>query len=281
MQPAGSSDVSLASHQRGPVIVHVNPDAAGELDVDGIFDLPSALGNLGGGTSRQKGRQTWWRWRPEWSDVPLHVRQYVHGGVLGPLLGTTFASGTRMVDELRTAVYAHRAGVPTPRPLAVRIERAWGAFVRAHFVCECLPDAADMLAVCEAAAGGRSVPRRAVARSAGMAVARLHEAGIEHADLNLRNILVDRPFDEPQAHVIDFDCARVHGRLSAEQRTGALLRLDRSARKWPASRAAAGLTDRVCLLRSYARGCAGAGPDWRALVRTGRPQPELRRSRHD
>jgi tRNA A-37 threonylcarbamoyl transferase component Bud32 len=268
MEPAASSDVPLTSYRRGRVAVHVNPDAADAVDVEAVFRLPDFLAGLDGGTSRQAGRVTWWRIEPDWSRGPLLVRRYAHGGALGPLLGDLFPSAARMVSELRVSAYAHRAGVPVPRPLAVRVEHVCGPLVRAYFVGELLTGALDLLAVCEAFEAGRHVPRRAVARSVGRAVARMHEAGIEHADLNLRNILVRRPFDEPAAHVIDFDCARVRGRLSTAQRAANLKRLDRSVRKRALSRATVGLLDRVCLLRSYAWECADPGPDWRALLRS-------------
>jgi 3-deoxy-D-manno-octulosonic acid kinase len=175
-----------------------------------------------------------------------------------------------MVAELQVSAYAHRSGVPTPRPLAVRTERALGPLVGGYFVGELVPGAMDLLALCKEVCGGRPAPRRAIVASVGAAIARMHETGIEHADLNLRNILVRRPFDEPHALVIDFDRARLRGRLSPARRMRNLKRLDRSLRKWGVSRAAVRVLDRVRLLRAYAAECAGTPVDWRAWMRAGR-----------
>ncbi len=59
-------------------------------------------------------------------------------------------------------------------------------------------------------------------------MARLHAAGIAHADLNLTNVVVGGG----AATVLDLDRARlVSGRLSAFARRRSLRRLARSARK--------------------------------------------------
>src|SRR5262249_54496163 len=70
--------------------------------------------------------------------------------------------------------------------------------------------------------------RARVASAAGRAVARLHAAGIAHADLNLSNILVGRD----EAAVVDLDRARLRpDGLSARDRSRSLRRLARSVRK--------------------------------------------------
>jgi tRNA A-37 threonylcarbamoyl transferase component Bud32 len=105
--------------------------------------------------------------------------------------------------------------------------------------------------------------RRRLARAVADAVARMHDAGILHADLNLRNLLVRETAGAPEVFVIDFDRARVHPELSLDERLGNLFRLDRSAQKWPATRRAVGLLDRLRVLRAYLR----RYPQWRGRER--------------
>ena len=83
------------------------------------------------------------------------------------------------------------------------------------------------------------------------AIADMHDAGILHADLNLKNVLVRNPFDAPEAYVIDFDRAELTARPTLRQRLANLLRLDRSVVKWAASRRAVAPADRLRTLRCY------------------------------
>ena len=61
-------------------------------------------------------------------------------------------------------------------------------------------------------------------RRAGNVIKEMHNAGIFHADLQLRNILVEND----TVLLIDFDNASVHSKLSLLQRQRNLLRLKRS-----------------------------------------------------
>jgi 3-deoxy-D-manno-octulosonic acid kinase len=75
-------------------------------------------------------------------------------------------------------------------------------------------------------------PPVAAARRAGEAVGRLHAAGIDHADLNLGNVLVSMPGAATAAHVIDLDQARVvDAPLGWRARRRNLRRLRRSWRR--------------------------------------------------
>src|SRR5262249_61610272 len=74
--------------------------------------------------------------------------------------------------------------------------------------------------------------REAVVTAVARAIARMHEAGIAHADLNLTNILVQAATNSPTVLFIDFDRARVFpAALPLRQRERALRRLHRSLNK--------------------------------------------------
>ena len=65
-------------------------------------------------------------------------------------------------------------------------------------------------------------------REPGAAIRKMHEAGIDHADLNMNNILVDK---KGAVFIIDFDKAAVHPELGQRRRIRNLRRLLRSLRK--------------------------------------------------
>jgi hypothetical protein len=255
-----TSRIDLQVHRAGPVTVYVNPDYAGPVDVGQVLRLPEALEALPGRASRQPRRATNWHWRPEVGpEAGFRVRQYAHGGLLGGLLGTRFLGRRRMLDELRVAVHARRSGVPTAEPVCVRVEKIFGPFVRAHFVSENLPGTQDLLELLRGADPPTAAQRRTLCPAVGDAVAAMHGAGILHADLNLANILVRAPFDEPEVFIVDFDRAVVMPEVPLRKRMGNLVRLDRSVCKWPASRRAVGTLGRMCVLCAYLRHL----PRWR------------------
>jgi tRNA A-37 threonylcarbamoyl transferase component Bud32 len=244
----------------------VNRSWLDRADIPGLMDLPSTLSGLAGETSRQASRPTVWRWAPPWAKSGrLVVRQYAHGGVLGPLLGTLFLRPSRMRREFQVALHAMGAGVLTAAPVALRLERMRGLLFRAHLVTEEIAEARDLLEVLRGLAAG-NIPspeaRADLARAVASTVAAMHNAGIVHGDLNVRNLMVRNAFDGPEVFVIDFDKARPVPYLTSEQREANLLRLERSIWKWAESRRTVSTTDRLRFLRAYVERCPGFREEW-------------------
>lgn len=148
------------------------------------------------------------------------LRYYRRGGLVAKLSRDRYlwlgAVRTRSFSEFEVLRRAHAAGLATPRPLAAAYWRL-GPFYRAAILVERIPGARPLA----------QDLRDAFAEAAAMAVHRMHEAGIFHADLNATNVLMDR---EGRAWIIDFDKGRL-GPLSARDRRSNLLRLRRSLAK--------------------------------------------------
>lgn len=261
----------LDRRAEGPVTVYLNPLYPGEVDCAEILRLPSILEGLKGRSSRQPGRISSWDWTPDWHDGPgLVVRQYLHGGSLGRIAGSLFLGTGRMRRELAVSAYAHGHQVPTSAPVAVRTEKVCGPLVTAYFISQRIPRAQDLLAFLTERGAEQALcvdRNRRLAAAIAAAVAAMHDAGIVHADLNLKNLLVRDAFDEPQVFIIDFDQAALTGRLSLDQRMANLVRLDRSVMKWEASRRAVSLKDRLRVARCYLRSYHGWRAQWGQIVR--------------
>lgn len=260
---------ALQEHIQGRVSIYANPDYNLEQALGDLVDLPGILARLEGRPTRIADRVTSWHWHPRWGpDSGLHVRQYAHGGALGRYLGTVFLGEQRMLDELRLSMHAQRSGVPTAAPFAVRIERVYGPFVSAYYVCASIPEAVNLLDYCLDAGPNlakRPKVRAEITEAVARSCAAMHDTGILHADLNLKNILV-RPVGWPiQAFVIDFDKSRLLGSLTPTQRISNLLRLERSFRKWPSSSPFATSSNCVRFARHYASNCR-ASLNWRSFV---------------
>jgi len=255
-------------HAEGKVLVVAAADALPAEGLRDLLTLPDVLRGLPGESSRAAGRTTVWRWEPAWRpEGALIVRQFVHGGALGRLWRTLFLSSRPMLNELSVALHAQTHQVPTARPVAVRIERVFGPFLRAHYVTEEVPDARNLLEFCREAGELPPARRQRLARLIAGAIARMHQAGIDHGDLNLKNLLVAAREGAHEAYVIDFKKAQLQNHVGLERGLTGLVRLDRSVVKWKASRRAVSLCDRLRTLREYVRLQAGAAEGWKDVAR--------------
>ncbi len=88
-----------------------------------------------------------------------------------------------------------------------------------------------------------------VLEGAGAAIRRMHEAGIDHADLNMNNVLVD---ENDATCIIDFDKAVSHQKLGLRRRIRNLRRLLRSLRKLRAKGLPLEEDDFLLIIRGYA-----------------------------
>jgi hypothetical protein len=161
--------------------------------------------------------------------TPILVKQYLRGGALARLNRERYLDTRRFTRELDVSRRVRAAGLPAGETLGVVLRRAqpgWRAWGLARFV----PDAPDLARVYAGALP--PADGLALGRAVRAAVERLHEAGLEHRDLNLGNLLARRGGAGWDVFVIDLDRARWTGRpLGREARARATGRLHRSWRK--------------------------------------------------
>lgn len=108
----------------------------------------------------------------------------------------------RAFAEWRLLEFMRQHGLPVPKPVAARYGRA-GLCYRCDLITERIAHAEPFSAAL--ANGALEEPAW---RAVGTAVARLHRAGVDHADLNAHNILLDA---KGAVSVIDFDRGRLRG----------------------------------------------------------------------
>ncbi|HWJ34028.1 MAG TPA: 3-deoxy-D-manno-octulosonic acid kinase [Steroidobacteraceae bacterium] len=175
------------------------------------------------------------------------LRHYRRGGFVARLLKDRYAwageKRVRAFAEWRLLEELARRGLPVPKPIAARYERT-GFLYRCDLITERIPNARPLSAVLSLAPLQESTWR-----DVGAAVARLHAAGVDHADLNAHNILLD---GGGAVSVIDFDRGRL--RTPGAWAAGNLSRLRRSlikiSRDFPAGRFSAAVWE--WLLAGYA-----------------------------
>ncbi len=195
--------------------------------------------------------------RLELGDASVIVRPLRRGGLLGLFVRRCSFDPRRARAELEVSAAAAARGAAVLEVVAAVTRPAALGYRHGLATLE-VAGAQDLMTLLR---GGPSPRQRARAlRAAGRAIRALHEAGVDHVDLNLKNVLL-RP--DGQALVIDLDlCRLTDGPLPQPAREANLLRLLRSWVKLSvAEPAAVRPRDPLQLARAY------AGRDREALRR--------------
>lgn len=156
------------------------------------------------------------------------LRDFRRGGAIRHFNAATYVLGNRALAELRTTVIAGNRGVAVPRVIAA-VERPGRFGYSAMLATIWIDGALDLATWLELAA---VADRQGLAAMAGAAVGKMHEAGVTHPDLNLRNLLIAPGADSsrPRVVIIDFDRARAGtGPVPGWRRRAELRRFVRSA----------------------------------------------------
>lgn len=217
--------------------------------------------------------------------IRLRIRPARHGGVLGgllgPLLAGRFLSPERAPRELALWLALDQRGIPLPTPVAAIASRSAGLW-SCHFATVERDHARDGLAWLAADPAPGTLRRGALAFA--RALRRLHDAGVVHGDLHLRNLLFESkqgPADDGEmlCLFVDLDHAKVYGATGSSvppwARLAELARLARSIEKH-------GLADRIDVrlrARVVAAYCGGDRALRQALLAS-RERERWRLARH-
>ena len=199
---------------------------------------PASLGNVTGfALDEQLFDPGFWAARGELADVTRGrgaawfvsappgqwaLRHYRRGGLIARFAADRYVwrdeASVRAFAEWRLLATLTRLRLPVPRPIAARYQRS-GLMYRCDLLTLRIPGALPLSARLAQAA-----LHEATWRDVGGAVARLHAAGVDHADLNAHNVLID---ERGVVSVIDFDRGRL--RSPPLQERGGEERIGRAA----------------------------------------------------
>jgi 3-deoxy-D-manno-octulosonic acid kinase len=182
-----------------------------------------SLGRLSGSAS---GRGQVWMLDTDGGSAVL--RQYLRGGwpryISRDRYFFTGFSRSRPLREFNLLAALVDAGLPAPAPLAAICQRS-GVLYRGSLLMERITASGTLADKLDSRFSGDSIWA-----DTGSCIRRFHRAGVAHADLNARNILLD--FDGG-IHLVDFDRAR-YTPDQAVDGSANLGRLKRSLLKlWP------------------------------------------------
>jgi 3-deoxy-D-manno-octulosonic acid kinase len=200
-------------------------------------------------------------------DVSVILRRYQHGGLFGGLTGMLHLGPSRALEELHVTARAEASGAPVPHVVCLALWPAVGPFWSALIGTREERDARDLFEVLSTCEDPRE--RRALLRDVGAAVRRLHDAGVDHRDLQLHNILVVEEGGRRRIVVIDLDRAVYHprGRLASRLRARNLGRLTRSAVKNGLWRGAVGRRELAAFVGAYTAGDRRLRAELRGWIR--------------
>lgn len=164
-------------------------------------------------------------WYVEAPYGPVVLRHYLRGGWVARVSRQSYfftgVMNSRPFREYHVLVELCAKSLPVPRPVAALCQQH-GLLSSGAIMTACIPNAktlADILTAGKVAEG--------VFAKVGSCIRKFHDAGVWHADLNVRNILLDEDLD---VYLIDFDRARFNPAKPVNGK-GNLKRLKRSFEK--------------------------------------------------
>jgi 3-deoxy-D-manno-octulosonic acid kinase len=175
------------------------------------------------------------------------VRSYSHGGLVRWLTGRRFLDARRPFAELSLSEMLRARGIATPEVVAARARRAPLVGWELDLATREVPDTEDLATLFSRLQRGE-IQRRSLARllpELGRFLERAHSAGLDHADLQPANLLLEVSAlhgAAPRYWILDLDRSRLGPPLALEERGKNLGRLLRHVRRRQAESGSAELS---------------------------------------
>jgi 3-deoxy-D-manno-octulosonic acid kinase len=195
------------------------------LDMDFVTESPEDIfesmfwRNSGLLIGQAQGRGT--TWFVQMTRGQAALRHYRRGGLLGKLVSDHYLftgwQATRCYQEFQLLSTLYQAGVNVPRPIAARAVKRIFCY-QADLLSEKIPNARDLVAILKE----KTLPTE-MYQKIGQEIKKMHDAQVNHTDLNIHNILIDV---DNKVWIIDFD--KCSERTGDHWKAGNLQRLKRS-----------------------------------------------------
>ncbi|CAM4280355.1 3-deoxy-D-manno-octulosonic acid kinase [Vibrio agarivorans] len=169
------------------------------------------------------GRGTTWFVKEQSNEFA--IRHYYRGGLLGKVVRDSYLylgmKKTRSVAELNALEQLKKSNVNVPSPIAAKVTRH-GLFYKTDIITQKIHQSSALVDRLQ-----REVMSADIYQRIGQEIKKMHQAGVNHTDLNCHNILID---SKQTVWLIDFDNCRIElGNSSWKQSN--LKRLLRSFKK--------------------------------------------------
>jgi len=139
-------------------------------------------------------------WFVELDTIQAALRHYRRGGLFGKFVEDSYLyfgyEKTRSYQEFELLKVLKKSGVNVPKPIAARVVKS-GITYKADLMSEKIPNARDLVAILQEKPLSKDMYRKI-----GAEIRKMHDAQVNHTDLNIHNILID---DRNKVWFIDFD----------------------------------------------------------------------------
>ena len=210
------------------------------------------------------------------------IRHFQRGGMIRKLIPDLYCGASRPLQELWVGYRAREKGVPFADIVAACHTKIFGKLHRGDLATREIKDGKDLAAYLadlgQPLTREKVLEKRKVIKVAGELVRVMHEAGIFHGDLNLKNIILQTTSSQNiKGFLIDFDKSFIRSPLKGKQRIRNLLRLNRSAEKFKKQGLPLTRTDAIRFLLSYLQNPPDFKPRLKVLNRQYKKHRRLHR----
>ncbi len=187
------------------------------------------------------------------------AKQSLRGGLLRLVNRDLFWQGNRPFREMIANTLILSKGIKTTEILAAAKLKVWGPLYRTFLFSKEISESKDLSVLFNGlrpkSPQERLKKKNQVLKAIARSIFAMHNQGIYHADLHLKNILIRQNdvSDEPEVYIIDFDKARLKERLSPKEKIDNLLRFNRSLEKYKFQGGIVTRTDQVRILKEYVK----------------------------
>lgn len=180
------------------------------------------------------------------------VRRYHHGGLLGRFQKDLYLFSFPPLREMAACEYARSHDVPAVEVLGAVQERVGKFFYRVDLITRHLPEGTDLGDYFQQKYTVNSwKDKREILTGAALLIRKMHDKGIFHSDLHLKNIFMSQQNGHKEFFLLDFDKAHILPNISNEMRLRNLLRLERYLAKYFSRVNKFSLADRLIFLTAY------------------------------
>ena len=170
----------------------------------------------------------------EMSGTRIMIRKYLRGGLVRFVNKDIFLGNQRPFNELCIGAEAYARNIPTAETLAAVSIKKTGPFYNAYLITKELPSCSDLpqylkeLSKCSHI--NFSKKKEQVLIKTAETVKIMHDKGFLHADLNMKNILINS-LNPENIFIIDWDKSVLKNSLSESEKSSNIIRFCRSMEK--------------------------------------------------
>jgi tRNA A-37 threonylcarbamoyl transferase component Bud32 len=207
----------------------------------------------------------------EMPGVRIMIRKYLRGGLVRFINNDTFLGNQRPFNELYIGAEAYAKDIPTAETLAAVSIKKTGPFYNGYLITKELTSCTDLPQYLKELSKCSNIDflekKEQVLVKTAETIRIMHDKGFLHADLNMKNILINSLTPE-NIFIIDWDKSVLKNNLTESERSSNIIRFCRSMEKLKQQGVPVAENDQELFLVSYWKNPEKASADLEKLKQT-------------